>query len=372
MCNNNLIAFTELNLLSSELNGSKVLFATDDWFAPAENLLREEEPVFKHDIFTEYGKWMDGWETRRKRLPGHDWCIIKLGTPGIIHGIEVDTAFFTGNYAPRFSIQAAHIKGEVNLPKRKPDMTGTAPTNEMITAVKKFNSDSWQELLPMTPLSSGAEETRHHYFTINSNQAYTHIRLNMYPDGGIARLRVFGEVSLNLNQCNKTVDLMSLVNGGVCQAYSNAHYGHPRNLIKTQPGKSMADGWETARRLDRPSILKTDENGILELPGNEWAIFKLGAVGYVSHIQVDTAFFKGNFPDSVKIEGVLLENSIDWNIETVEKLQWQTILSPKKLYAHQLHDYEDCVIAQGPFSHIKITIAPDGGISRVRMYGTVA
>ncbi|KAK4875265.1 hypothetical protein RN001_011687 [Aquatica leii] len=362
-------AFTELHQLSSELNGSKIVFATDDWFAPAENLLKEEEPIFQPDVFTEFGKLMDGWETRRKRIPGHDWCIIKLGIPGVIHGVEVDTAFFTGNFAPRISIQAANLTEDLNLHERKGDMIGTAATTEVLTNVQKINFEAWKEILPMTHLGAGNPDTRHNYFAIRSNEVWTHVRLNMYPDGGIARFRIYGEVSGTVNDTNKIIDLMSLLHGGMCKGYSNAHYGHPKNLTRPQPSKSMADGWETARRLDRPAVLEADENGILKVTGNEWAVFKLGAIGNISHIQIDTAFFQGNFPDSVKIDGVLMTRPIHWNNANIEKLNWQTILSPKKLRGNQLHDYKDEIEEKGPFSHVRITIAPDGGISRVRIYG---
>lgn len=366
--------FTELNELASRLNGGKILFATDDWFAEAENLLSSEEAVFKPDLYTEYGKWMDGWETRRRRSPGHDWCIVKLGIPGVIHGIDIDTAFFTGNYAPRFSVQGAILteEDEKLMPERQEDMLGTASDNEMFEKMKKLDTKTWTELVPMTDLQPGYDESRHNFFHIESNEVWTHLRLNIYPDGGIARLRVFGEAVCG--QLNKTVDeimdLIGLKNGGICKGYSNAHYGHPRNLIRPGQGINMGDGWETARRLDRPAILETDPYGILQVPGNEWAVFRLGYIGSISHIEVDTMHFKGNFPDSVKIEGTLMKPTREWNNRAIAQCDWQTVLPASKLSAHRVHHFDDHEVRRaGPFSHVKVTIAPDGGISRLRIYG---
>ncbi|KAK5644588.1 hypothetical protein RI129_005888 [Pyrocoelia pectoralis] len=351
-------------------NESKIIFATDDWFASAENLLKQDEPIFKPNIFTDFGKWMDGWETRRKRIPGHDWCIIKLGLPGVIHGLHVDTAFFTGNYVPRFSLQAANLQKEPSMPLRSSDMMGKAATSEMFESVKEFNSEKWSVILPMTELRPGYDETRHNFFPINSEQVWTHVRLNIYPDGGIARLRIYGKVRCKINT-NEIIDLVSIRNGGICKGYSNAHYGHPRNIIRPDPAINMGDGWETARRLDRPPILDADEFGILRVPGNEWAVFKLSCIGCISHLEVDTAHFKGNFPDSIRIEGVLIRSDITWNKDNINKINWETILAPVKLSADCLHQYGKEIKSKGPFSHVKITIAPDGGISRVRIYGKI-
>jgi len=368
--------FTELNELASKINGGQILFSTDDWFAQAENLLNHEEAVFKPDLYTEYGKWMDGWETRRRRCPGHDWCIIKLGIPGVIHGIDIDTAFFTGNYAPRFSVQGAklHEEDETIIPERSEDMMGTACTKEMFKQMEQLHSEEWEELVPMTKLQSGYEETRHNYFHIESNEIWTHLRLNIYPDGGIARLRVYGEAfsGAHVKHTNEVIDLVSMKNGGVCKGYSNAHYGHPRNLIRPGPGINMGDGWETARRLDRPAILETDPSGILQVPGNEWAVFRLGHIGDISHIEVNTNHFKGNFPDSVKIEGTLMKPTREWNSRAIAQCDWQTILPASKLSADRAHEfYENDIRKTGPFSHVKVTIAPDGGVSRLRIWGTV-
>lgn len=182
----------------------------------------------------------------------------------------------------------------------------------------------------MTDLRAGYEETRHNFFEITARGPHTHLRLNMYPDGGIARLRVYGEARPDLARSGEIIDLVAMKNGGVCKGYSNAHYGHPRNLIRPGSGVNMGDGWETARRLDRPAVLRTDPSGILKVPGNEWAIFRLADVGRVSDIEVDTKHFKGNFPDSVKIEGALIRQGEEWDSPEA-KVTWKTILPASKV-----------------------------------------
>ncbi|GJQ75812.1 hypothetical protein Trydic_g17881 [Trypoxylus dichotomus] len=356
--------YENLTDLACQKVGGHVLFATDDWFAPAENLLKCEDPVFKPDLFTDYGKWMDGWETRRKRKPGHDWCIIKLGVSGIIKGIEVDTAFFTGNYAPKFSLQAAKLttEDEAKFPTRPIEAMGTECSDETFDQVKSLRSENWHELVPMTPLTAGYVNTSRNFFKINSDKVYTHIRLNIFPDGGIARLRVYGEVlhEIDFFSINE-IDLIAMKNGGVCQSYSNAHYGHPKNLISPGDGKNMGDGWETARRIDRPPILKADEKNILQVPGSEWAVFKLGCIGDINMIDIDTKHFKGNYPDSAKLEG---------GVAVDGKIAWKTILPTSKLSGHKLHRYANGdLLSHGPFGFVRVSIMPDGGISRLRLFG---
>nr|CAD7448664.1 unnamed protein product [Timema bartmani] len=344
-------------------NGGKIMFATDDWFAVAENLLKVEEPQWQEGVFTAYGKWMDGWETRRKRVAGHDWAIIQLGVPGVVRGVHIDTAYFTGNYVPQISIQAAALKEEEkrNIPLRVSCM-GTSATEYNLKQVEKLRSQTWQEIVPMVPLKAGYKETRHHYFpTLKSDKVWTHVRLNLYPDGGIARLRLFGEAILDLTLLNSSqiLDLVSMVNGGVCEDYSNAHYGHPRNIIRPNEGIGMSDGWETARRLDRPPIIQVSPEGFLQLPGFEWAVFRLGAPGVVHRIEVDTKHFKGNYPDTVWLEGKLGLQA-----------KWIKLLSQTKLSMDKLHVYKE-LDNKGPFTHVRVNIAPDGGISRLRIWGSV-
>ncbi|XP_055643062.1 allantoicase-like [Toxorhynchites rutilus septentrionalis] len=362
-------AFLQLSELASESSGGRILFSTDDFFAPAEGMLRDEEPIFIPDKYTDFGKWMDGWETRRKRIAGHDWCIVRLAAPTVIKGIVVDTAHFTGNFAPRMSIQGARIdpRRERQIAVRREGSIGTGcDGSEMEEKIKNFQ---WEEIVQNTPLKPGYDKTRKHYFGVDTNEnVFTHLRVNIYPDGGIARLRVYGVVQPDrdsMADSAELVDLIAMLNGGQCLEFSNAHYGHPRNLIKPQRGANMGDGWETARRNDRPAILTTDERGILKVPGCEWAVFKLGMKGTVRRIVLDTNHFKGNFPDSVRIEAALLREDQD-----LEGAKWTVMLDNRKLSAHKEHIYEeDDLLANAPCTHIRITIAPDGGISRLRLFG---
>ncbi|XP_068135204.1 probable inactive allantoicase [Hyperolius riggenbachi] len=369
--------FVQMNNLACESVGGKVIFATDDWFAAAENLLKKSDPEFKTGLFTDYGKWMDGWETRRKRIPGHDWCITELGIAGIIHGFHVDTRFFTGNYAPRISVQAGCLQPEkITLPQRG-NRTGSAASEEDYKTIEQLKSDKWDYLLNMTELKPGYQESSHSYFHVSSRKRWTHIRLNIHPDGGIARFKVYGIGQRDWSLCgpNDLEDLLSIANGGVCLGFSDAHYGHPRNLIGLGRAADMGDGWETARRLDRPPILKADGHGILQVPGSEWTVFRLGHPGLITQIEVDTNHFKGNAPNSVKIEASLLrpeeeEESVreKWKIKTKDK--WKTLLPITQLQPHKRHFIEGTLFSlQETVTHVKITIAPDGGLSRVRLWG---
>ncbi|KAM4041853.1 putative inactive allantoicase [Anomaloglossus baeobatrachus] len=368
--------FVQMNNLACESVGGKVLFATDDWFAAAENLLKKGDPEFKVGLFTEYGKWMDGWETRRKRITGHDWCIIELGVPGVIHGFHVDTHFFTGNYAPRISVQTACLQESISLPPRE-DRIGSAATEEDLKAVDRLHSEKWEYLLKMTELKPGYSESCHNYFHVKSKERWTHIRLNIYPDGGIARFKIYGIGQRDWSLCgpNDVEDLLSMTNGSVCLGYSDAHYGHPRNLIGLGRAADMGDGWETARRLDRPPVLKADENGILQVPGNEWTVFRLGHPGLITHIEIDTNHFKGNAPNSCKIEACILtlkEEEEKLREKWIMKLdnKWKTLLSVTQLHPHKRHFIDGTSLSlQEVITHVKITIAPDGGISRLRLWG---
>mmetsp|Transcript_27619 Transcript_27619/g.87550 ORF Transcript_27619/g.87550 Transcript_27619/m.87550 type:complete len:302 (-) Transcript_27619:220-1125(-) len=264
--------------------GGKVIFATDEWFAAADNLIEDDEPKFDPDAYTTYGKEMDGWESRRKRIAGHDWAIFELGLAGEIEAVEVDTAFFTGNQAPRLSIQAAELAPGTTgallalrlrgAEGRGDDgRMGLAATAEELAAAEALGSAAWSEVLPMTELGPGYEETRRHMFQLPAATGrVTHIRVNMFPDGGIARLRCLGRVSRRWTEADfapgaPAVDLLAVENGGTAIGCSNQHYGHPKNIIRPGRGVHMGDGWETARKPGRPAVLKVGADGLVEAPG---------------------------------------------------------------------------------------------------------
>lgn len=336
------------------------MFATDDFFAPAENLLKDAEPIWKEGCYTEFGKWMDGWETRRKRSPGHDWTILRMNAFCEIKGVCVDTSYFTGNFAPRFSITAANIDNDHEVLQNRNSRLGTEATAAEYGKVQFLKSEDWTTLIPMTQLSPGYPETRKHYFPVDSTETWNYLRLNLFPDGGVARLRVYGIVRPKwLGLTGNFLDLAARENGTVCLAYSNAHYGHPRNLIK--PGKpvGMLDGWETARRLDRPYIIPSTG----QIPGEEWAIFKLGCHGIVQQIIVDTTYFKGNYPDTITIKAA---------DDDVPEANWTTILQKQRLAMDKVHFFTPATITGGltrVADRVKIIIAPDGGFARLRLLG---
>lgn len=348
------------------------MFATDDFFATAENLIEESEPVFIEDKQTEYGKWMDGWETRRKRIPGHDWCIIRLAAACKIEGIMVDTAFFTGNFAPRISVQGGNFTAneERLLPHRQSRM-GSASSKEDTESISQLNTESWPEIVAMSNLNPGHERTRKNYLFVRSTEVFSFIRVNIYPDGGMARLRVFGTGAADLSKfgASDVFDLIGMENGGAIVTYSNAYFGHPRGLIKIGRPIKGGDGWETMRRLDRPPVLELDSNGFLKVPGSEWTVIRMSCLGFVDEIVVDTLHANGKVPFSVQIEGAILSSEA-----TPMSAKWKTILKNQKLSTNDdLHRYKsDRVLAAGPFSHVKITIFPDGGLSRFRLFGRKA
>jgi allantoicase len=304
--------------------GTRVVFASDEFFAAKERLIDPANPVFIDDKYDDHGKWMDGWESRRKRTPGHDHCVIQLGIPGVIRGFDIDTSYFTGNYPPHASIEVCN--SELKCPQ-----------------------DGWTELLPKTDLRSDA----HHFVAVDSGEVWTHLRLHIYPDGGIARLRIYGEVRPDAPQANETLDLFALESGGRAIACSDEHYGSMHNLNVAGRGINMGDGWETARRRG---------------PGNDWVIVALGRAGIVEKVEVDTAHFKGNYPDRVVLEAARIDAGAD---PAAAATSWQTLLPEQKLEMDEQHFFASELLAVGTVSHVRMSIYPDGGISRLRLHGHI-
>ena len=321
-------SFTGLVDLASHLVGGSVLSATDDFFAAKENLIQPGAAVFDADRYTDLGKWMDGWESRRKRVPGHDHCVVRLGLPGVIHGVDIDTSHFLGNHPPYASIEGAAVAGDGS----------TVP------------EDSWEELLPRSPLAPGS----HNLFPVLNTGRWTHVRLHIFPDGGVARLRVYGTVVPDWSRAKKDValDLASVVNGAAVVGASDMFFGSKENLIMPHVARDMRDGWETRRRRG---------------PGYDWAIVRLGRPGRVRSIEVDTKHFKGNFPDQCSIDVCHAPN------ESIDGLSWTqhswTPLMPRiKLAADTNHRFEKELADAGPVSHVMLNIYPDGGVSRMRVF----
>ena len=327
--------FTELVDIASERLGGAVLVANDEFFAPKENLLKLSDPVFIEGKYTDLGKWMDGWESRRRRTPGFDWCIIRLGLPGIIRGVLVDTSFFRGNYPEQCSLEACSIAG---LP------TAEELTNEQV---------EWTEILPKVSLS-GDSKNAFAVEAVETGERFTHLRFKIYPDGGVARLRVFGEVVPDwerLKRIGGDIDLAAVEHGGLVLSCSDMFFGHRHNLIMPGRAVNMSDGWETKRRRG---------------PGHDWVIIKLGSPGQINRLEVDTAYFKGNFPESCSLEGCKTTGNV-----LPVTLDWKRVLPRTKLQAHTRHLFEEEVIDAGIVSHVRFNIFPDGGVSRLRVYGSI-
>jgi len=322
-------AFTGLtNLLDKNL-GAEVVSVSDDFFAESENLIKTSEAVFDADRFTEKGKWMDGWESRRRRVPGHDWCILKLAQTGYIRGFDIDTSHFLGNHPPFASIEACRVNSVEDL--------ATAP---------------WAEITPQTALLAGS----HNYVGTIYSGPWTHVRLNIFPDGGVARLRAYGEMIAgeSLGGNLEVIDLAALKNGGRAIACSDMFFGKAEHLIHPGDAKNMGGGWESRRRRDN---------------GHDWAILQLAARSVLETIEIDTKHFKGNFPDHCILEG------IDWSgaqpVDLINTKDWTELSPPLPLQmdanqAVTIKKEDQC------FTHVRIRIFPCGGVSRLRVYGRIS
>ena len=332
-------AFLHLIDLASAAFGGQTLVASDEFFAPKENLVLPGRGIYLPDKYTERGKWMDGWESRRKRTPGNDWCIIKLGTPGVIRGVDIDTNHFLGNHPPHASIEGISVEG---------------------TPAEGWEAASWTPLLAQSELKAGSQNL----FPIDNEQTWTHVRLSIYPDGGVARLRVYGDVEASWhphpdddNLASQLqpgeVDLVAARNGGLALACSDMFFSPMNNLILPGRGTNMGEGWETRRRRD-------DEN--------DWMILRLGAPGTLTWIEVDTNHFKGNYPNKCSVEGINHPGATAEELRS-QDTPWAPVLAPTPMEAHQRHHFRQELLNGGPFTHVRFNIFPDGGVSRLRLYG---
>jgi allantoicase len=321
--------YTSLPDLAAERLGGAAIAANDEFFAPKENLLRAAAPVWREGEYTDRGKWMDGWETRRRRDHGHDWCMVRLGLPGIVRGVVVDTAFFRGNYPEHCSLEASDFHG--------------AASAERLAAAR------WVPILNKSALHGDSKNE----FAISSAERWTHVRLNIFPDGGVARLRVHGEVAPDwkaLLAPGGWVDVAAMEHGGRVTAQSDMFFGNANNMLL--PGRSthMGDGWETKRRRG---------------PGHDWAIVRLGRSGSIRRIEIDTDHFKGNAPGGVSLEGCRADTGM------LESAVWTPLLGEAKLQPHARHHWEREIAQHGDLTHVRLNIFPDGGIARLRLFGTV-
>jgi allantoicase len=322
--------FTHLPDLAGERFGGAVIAANDEFFAPKEALVKPGAPEWREGVYTERGKWMDGWETRRRRTPGHDWAVIRLGLPGVVRGVVVDTSFFTGNYPERASLDACAVEG-------------TPPASFLAG-----DDAPWEPLLPEVALQGDAANP---IPVDGGGRRVTHLRLNIFPDGGVARLRVHGEVvpDARLFRAGREVDLAAIEHGGAVVGCSDMHYGDPQRLI--YPGRSthMGDGWETRRRRG---------------PGHDWTIVRLARRGAVERVELDTDHYRGNAPGRCMLEWCddRSEGAFD-----ADAAGWRVLVPETPLEPHARHRFDR--LAAPSATHVRLNIYPDGGVARLRLFG---
>ena len=327
------------DVIGEKLGGSIVSFS-DEWFAAAENLIKPKAPIRDATRFTYAGAWYDGWETRRHNEEGADWVIFKFGVSSAkLVGCEVDTAFFNGNHAPAISVEAVQILNNGN-------------SSDFDDDILKIKEEDWETVIPKTECGP----SQRHFFARDGGETeknYTHARLKMYPDGGIARFRLYGKVIpvTSASDASKKLDYASVQNGGVAISVSDQHFGTADNLLLPGRGHDMSDGWETKRSRE---------------PGHvDWVVIRLGAAIKIQDIVIDTAHFRGNFPQKVNIKATKVDNESE-----IQDAQWTTVVPDLKTSADKEHEFK--VDNDGIFSHVKVTIIPDGGVKRVRVYGVKA
>lgn len=321
------------DLISKPL-GSRILGFSDEWFAAAENLTTPTPPVRKPGVFTYAGAWYDGWETRRHNTEPFDWVVFRLGVAsGRVKGVEIDTAFFNGNHAPEVAVQ------------------GCFATDDREEEIKSKDFAEWETILPKQ--ECGPSQRHAWLLPETTPKAYTHVRLQMFPDGGIARFRLFGHVLPVLPQdLNASFDLAATVNGGVAVKCSDQHFGTKDNLLLPGRGVDMGDGWETKRTRGEHV---------------DWVIIKLGIAGVIEKLLVDTAHFRGNFPQKVQVFAAEGKEAPEHDSKS-----WVEVLPPQKTGPDHEHVYEGSVLANvqnKTYGFVKLVIIPDGGVKRIRVFG---
>jgi allantoicase len=323
------------------LRGS-VLAASDEFFAAKENLIKPDAPVFVPETYGAKGQIYDGWETRRKRGSGgtlpdraaRDWVIVRLGVPGVVRSIVVDTAHFTGNFPQACSADACSVSGYPSFRELAADPASGGPEG------------IWQEILPRGLLTGD----HRHAFSVSSRRRFTHVRLNIFPDGGVARLHVHGEVMPDPAMVKGlNLDLAALENGADVVASSDQYYSHPRNVISPGLSRVMGEGWETRRRRK---------------PGYEWLIIRLAEHGEVHLAEIDTSWYRGNQPDTASLQTLDASNGASLTDESA----WHALLPPVRLLPDTPHRYR---VYGAPATHVRLKIFPDGGVARLRLYGSL-
>lgn len=321
-----------MDVASSEL-GTEVIYVTDEFFASADRMLQASEAVFK-DEYDENGHWMDGWETRRRRDDSNDYAILRLGQVSRILEVEIDTSHFKGNYPPSASVRGCYA----------PDATD----DEIIKNPSNFE---WFSLVPQTDLGPDsilATESKY-------QQSVTHLKIDMYPDGGIARFRAYGFISFDHKLFEEeNINVISRRTGARAVYANNEFFGALKNIIKVTESDNMGDGWETRRRRE---------------PGYDWGIIELANPAIVNNVMIDTNFFKGNYPDYFSLHAAYIPNTTHSSVVT-QSIFWEELLPKQKLQMDQKHYFDNTnLLHNKPITHVRINIYPDGGVSRFRLFG---
>ncbi len=310
------MTFTQYPDLASRALAGSVVHANDEVFAERENLIKPGAAVFSTEDFGHKGKVYDGWETRRRRTDGHDYAIVRLGVPGVVHGVIVDTAWFKGNYPPYGSVEATRLSG--------------APS------VAELLEAEWETLVPKAALKGDSENP----FEISDPRIWTHVRLSIYPDGGVARFRVHGEPVPDPAFLDGTIDLAAVENGGDVVDCSNMFYSSPAQILQPGRARLMGDGWENARRRD---------------DGNDYVTIRLAGRGTVRRVEIDTSYFVGNAPGWAGLRG------------SVDQSTWFDIVPKTRLQPDTRHFFRSASSEEA--THVRLDVYPDGGLARLRVHG---
>jgi len=315
--------FRTLPDLASRLLGGSVVHADDDFFAGRENLLTPGPAVHDPAAFGLRGKVYDGWETRRRRGPGDDHAVVRLGVPGVVEGVVVDTSWFAGNYPPHVSVAATELPGYPSV-------------DEVLGAV-------WTPLLSRVAVEGDTTND----FRVDLGRRFTHVRLTLHPDGGVARLRVHGTPAPDPALLTGTVDLAALENGGDVVACSDMFYASARNLLMPGRARTTGEGWENARR---------------RTGGNDFVTVRLCGAGTVRRVVVDSSCFVGNAPGEVSVRGVDARSRDADDPEAWVDLVPRTRVQPDTRH-HLPAEHA------GPVTHVRLDVYPDGGLARLRVLG---
>ncbi len=320
---------SHVNLAARRL-GAGVIAASDEFFGEKENLLRPDPPAHRPHTFGHKGQIVDGWESRRRRAPGHDWALIRLGAPGVIRAVVVDTAHFTGNFPAECSVEACAAEGYPSAA-------------ELLDPGR-----AWVPIVPRSPLAGDSENR----FPVADARRFTHLRLTIYPDGGVARLRAEGEVVPDPRLLDgRPLDLAALENGGTVADASDRFYSPPENMISPGRAAVMGDGWETRRRRG---------------PGHDWVLFRLAAGGHVGQAVLDTSCFLGNAPGAAVLRGC---DAAETGLDAAD---WSELLPRTPLQPDTRHRFRLGPAASRVVTHVRLEIHPDGGMARLRLFGTLA